>query len=193
MANYNGVNPMLKTIKSIVIFAVIVIILIVGFNFAVDKLFPTEYDQYVEKYAMMYDVDEDLIYAVIKTESNFDPKAVSGANAKGLMQIQEDTFKWVQTKMGVEGYMYNYEQIFEPEVNIKYGTYLLSMLLEMYDEDKKTALCAYNAGVGQVSDWLLTASSSDGKKLISIPSASVEAYVNKVERYESIYDAFVNN
>ena len=188
MSNYRGTNPAVSALKKIVIFAVVVIILIVGFTFAMDKLFPIEYSESVEKYSMKYKVDEALIYGVIKTESNFDANAVSNKDAKGLMQIREDTFKWVQTKMGVEGYTNNYDQIFDSDVNIKYGTYLLSILLNEYGNDPKTALCAYYAGRDTVNEWLETASSSDGKTLDTIPNTSVEAYVNKVMRNTDIYE-----
>lgn len=175
------------TIKKVIIFALIVIIAFVGISFAIGKLYPIEYEDYVSKYSKEYGVDETLVYAVIKTESNFDPEAVSSVNAKGLMQLTEDTFNLVRDKMGYIGYEYSYKDIFNPEVNIKYGTYLLSLLLKKYDNDEATALCAYNVGQGTVAKWLETASSSDHKKLDSIPSASIENYVNKVLRNKDIY------
>ena len=175
------------TIKKVIIFVLVVIVAFVGISFAIGKLYPIEFEDYVSKYSNEYGVDETLFYAVIKTESNFDPEAVSSVNAKGLMQLTEDTFNWVRDKMGVEGYLYTYNDIFTPEVNIKYGTYLLSILIEEYDKDEATALCAYNAGRGTVNKWLGTASSSNGKKLDAIPSASIESYVNKVLRNKDIY------
>ena len=189
MANKN-VSPVARTVKRIIIFVLVVIILLVGLTFAVNKIFPRDYSEYVTMYANKYGVDEALVYAVIKTESNFDETAVSSENAKGLMQIQKNTFEWVMTKMGVEGYLHTYDQVLDPEVNIKYGTFLLSILLDEYG-DEKTALCAYNAGRSIVNDWLKTAISSDAKKLDSIPSSLIETYVNKVERTKSIYEKLI--
>ena len=64
------------------------------------QLYPRSYRSYVEQYSREYDVDENLVYAVAKVESNFDPNAVSSADARGLMQMTEDAFEWVQYRMG---------------------------------------------------------------------------------------------
>ena len=58
------------------------------------QLYPRSYRSYVEQYSREYDVDENLVYAVAKVESNFDPNAVSSADARGLMQMTEDAFEW---------------------------------------------------------------------------------------------------
>ena len=195
MAEYNRNNTSILsgTLKKLIIFIIIAALVFFGIKFAIEKLYPTEYSEYVEKYSAAYDVDESLVYAVIKTESNFDPNAVSSVDAKGLMQMKKETFEWVMTKMGVEGYTHTYSQIFEPEVSIKYGTFLLSILLKEYEGDETTALCAYYAGRDTVNQWLSSGSGAANKnKLIGIPNGSVEAYVNKVLRNKDIYDKLVS-
>jgi len=86
-----------------------------------------------------YSVDADLIASVIAAESNFDPKAVSKKNARGLMQLLPET----AARFGVQN-------IFDPQENIDAGTHYLRDLLRRYDNDLVLALAAYNAGPERV-------------------------------------------
>lgn len=178
----------------ITVFAVIV-----GIVYAVGKIpdierkfvYPEKYRQYVEKYAAENDLDKYFVYAVIKTESNFDPEAVSEAGAVGLMQIMEDAFDWVKFRMGEDSSDEEYSDLYDPETNIKYGTYLLRLLYEEYDS-KETAAAAYHTGRGNVNSWLGDENySSDGKTLENIPSSVTGHYVHKVmtayEGYTNLY------
>lgn len=175
------------------------IVVIVGIVYAVGKLpeiernyvYPEKYRQYVEKYAAENGLDKYFVYAVIKTESNFDPEAVSDAGAVGLMQIMEDAFDWVQYRMGEECAGEEYSDLYDPETNIKYGTCLLRLLCEEYG-CKETAAAAYHTGRGNVNSWLSDKDcSSDGKTLENIPSSATGHYVHKVmtayEGYTNLY------
>ena len=126
----------LKTLSKIIICLIFLgcIVLLVkgGFDWYQKTAYPREYSQYVEKYAREYQVDEDLIYAVIKTESGFDPKAVSVNDAKGLMQITKDTFDWISGKLGYKDKQH--DDLFDPETGIEYGTFFLSYLLNEFQE-----------------------------------------------------------
>lgn len=150
---------------------------------------PLEYQDAVTQYAGEYEVNPYLVFAVIKTESSFNPLAQSDAGAQGLMQITPDTFDWLETKIGEE---LSEEAVFTPETAIQYGTYFLHYLLDEFG-DTRTALAAYHAGRGQVNTWLEDpAVSQDGKKLDDIPSRETAHYVNKVMRalqiYQNLYD-----
>lgn len=154
-------------------------------------IYPLEYQTYVERYSAEYGVDKYLVYAVIKTESGFDPDAVSNVGARGLMQLMEDAFDWVQYRMKDESGI-TYDDMFIAEHNIRCGTYLLSLLYSEYN-DEETALAAYFSGRGQVNSWLANKEySSDGKKLDKIPSASSNHYVHKVmtayRSYTNLYE-----
>ena len=83
-----------------------------------------------------YEVEEALVYAVICCESSFKPDAVSDAGAIGLMQITEETFDWIKSGIGSEAAEDVYEDLFEPDKAIQYGTYLLSRLLSEFGSEK---------------------------------------------------------
>lgn len=150
------------------------------------QLYPREYREYIEKYSREYDVDRNLVYAVTRIESNFDPNAVSSADARGLMQMTQDAFEWVQYRMGDDSGT-TYADIFEPEVSIRYGTYMLHLLLEETG-DEKLAICSYHAGMSNVNAWLSQQEySKDGKTLDKIPYSDTEWYYNKVSEAKEIY------
>lgn len=150
-------------------------------------IYPEKYEALVEKYAHKYNVDEKLIYAVIKTESDFNPNAESDVGARGLMQLMEDAYEWVSYRMGDDRGI-TYDHMFVPEYNIEYGTYLLMLLCSEYDTPE-TALAAYHSGRGNVNKWLEDSDLSlDGKTLSDIPSSVTKHYVSKVMKAYSAYN-----
>jgi hypothetical protein len=96
----------------------------------------------VKAAASKYSVDADLITSVIAVESNFDPKAVSKKNARGLMQLLPET----AAQFGVQN-------IFDPQENIDAGTHYLRDLLVRYNNDLVLTLAAYNAGPVRVQQF----------------------------------------
>ena len=91
------------------------------------SLYPIKYESYVESYSKEFGVDVCLVYGVIRTESGFDPEAVSQAGAIGLMQLMPDTFTWLQnyrTNFMPEK-LIDSSKLYDPKTNIEYGTYLL--------------------------------------------------------------------
>ena len=101
-----------------------------------------DYDEYFNKASNTYNVDKRLLIAIAKTESDFNPKATSGAGAKGIMQLMDSTAK----DLGVK-------DSYDAEQNIMGGAKLLSQLLKKYDGDRNKALAAYNAGTGNVARY----------------------------------------
>ncbi len=150
---------------------------------------PEEYRAYVEKYAHEYGISEELIYAVIKTESGFDQSAVSSKGAVGLMQIMPSTFEWITNDL-LHEYL-GEDMLYDPETNIKYGTYYLCRLYNRF-EDWNTAVAAYNGGEGNVSEWLSDRRYSDDGKRLNIDNipdsfSETENYVKKVNKALSMY------
>lgn len=89
------------------------------------------YSEYVTKYSEEYNVDQLLVYAVIKAESNFDESVVSNSNAKGLMQIMDATADEVASNIMTDR-TFETDMLFDAETNIKIGTKYLSELLKKY-------------------------------------------------------------
>ena len=140
-----------------------------------EKSYPLKYEKKVRTASEKYGVSRSLIYAVIKTESNFDERAESSAGAKGLMQLMPDTFNWLKDVYFADD-GHSIDDILVPEVNIEYGTKLLSILLEQFGNEE-AAVCAYNAGSGNVQKWLEDPQySDDGKSLKKIPFEETDSY-----------------
>ncbi|MDD6395449.1 MAG: lytic transglycosylase domain-containing protein [Acutalibacteraceae bacterium] len=158
-----------------------------GLNAVKRYFYPKDYSDYVEQYCAEYSIDSNLAYAVIHTESGFDSNAESYLGACGLMQIMPDTFEWLKTKD--KGQSDCNGDIFDPETNIRYGVYFLSMLMEEFGDERLT-IAAYHAGMWRVSQWLKDSGiSPDGKTLKSIPYSDTEHYIKKVERAKKVYEA----
>lgn len=147
--------------------------------------YPIEYSEYVNKAAKDYNLEPALIYAIIRTESNFNPDAKSNAGAYGIMQMMPSSFDWLMQKRGEEG-RYTADDLLNPAICIDYGSYLLKYFYDYYDNEQ-CAVAAYNAGF-VVSDWLADSNySSDGKTLDSIPYPETEKYVERVESAKEMY------
>lgn len=177
--------------RSAVIISIAALSVVCGliFQFFYDKYeratYPKEFEAYVTEYASDYGVPESLVYAVIKTESDFNSGAVSEAGAVGLMQMMPDTFTWLTT---ITKENLNSGMLYDPETNIKYGTYYLSYLYHKYGT-WDTVYAAYNAGEGNVDEWLGDSLDESGaKKLNDIPFAETEEYIKKVNKAAEIYD-----
>ena len=153
------------------------------------KVYKIEYTEYVKKYANEYNVDEYLIYAIIKAESNFEPNAESHRGAKGLMQLMYSTAEDISKRIGIE---LNEDNILEPDININLGTKYISMLIQKYN-NINLALAAYNAGSGNVDGWIEKGTlKSDGSDIENVPFTETNNYVRKILRdyeiYKNIYE-----
>ena len=178
--------------KKIVICFIVLIIFIVFLILFKDKIlkifYPKKYEEIVSLYAEEYNVDENLIYAVIKAESNFDENAVSNKNALGLMQIMEDTAKDIAKKNNIQVDENNARQdILNINNNINIGTKYLATLLEKY-QNTELALAAYNAGTGNVDNWIeKNILKEDGSNIENIPYKETNNYVRIILQNYKIY------
>ena len=149
--------------------------------------YPRAYSEQVTRWSREYGVEERLIYAVIHTESNFRKNVVSVNDACGLMQLLPATFEWLQTK-DEDPTEYEREDLFDPAVNIRYGTLYLSILQKEFGSLEATA-AGYHAGMGAVQRWLKDETvAPDGKTLERIPYQDTARYVRKIQQTYQMYE-----
>ena len=133
---------------------------------------PLKHEDVIRQQAHEKDVDAALIAAVIYSESKFSDRT-SSAGARGLMQITPEAANEIERRSG--GTTFSLKDLSDPEINIRYGTYLLRELLDRYDGDVVAALAAYNAGPANVDKWGGSDLSVEG-----IPFPETRAYVEEV-------------
>ena len=153
--------------------------------------YPQKYQEYVVYYADKYDLDPLILYTFIRTESNFDPNAQSNVDARGLLQITEVTFDWIKSNIAPTEAL-TFEDMYDPETNIRFGAYFIKYCLLRYQGDLATAAAAYHSGWGTV-DALLQDShyTENGKTLTGYPYSQMRHYVRKITqgylRYQELY------
>jgi len=158
-----------------VVLGLIVGILIASgtFDKAIKELtLPLRHEDIIRQQAREKGVDAALIAAVIYSESKFND-AESSAGARGLMQITPDAADTIERLSGAT--TFKLDDLSDPEINIRYGTFLLKELLERYDGDEAAALAAYNAGPGNADKW-----GGSGLTVEEIPFPETRAYVEEV-------------
>jgi soluble lytic murein transglycosylase len=124
--------------------------------------------------------------SVINAESRYDKDAVSSQGAVGLMQITTPTAEWIAKSMGEKNF--SADKLHDPETNIRMGVWYFNYLGKKFPA-KELVLAAYNAGPGNVNDWLdQSIISKDGKDYEKIPFKETGNYVKKVISEEKMYD-----
>ena len=178
--------PILITIVSLLIVAIFLIGIIVGVNIREKLEEKRDIAAYIQNASREFDVPYDVIYAIIETESDFDPDAVSSTGARGLMQINKITLQDINENLKTD---YSMNDLFDPEINIKLGASYLARLYKRFG-NFETVYAAYNAGPTKVSEWLKDSEySNDGKTLIreKIPYSETKRYVEKVIAFRESY------
>ncbi|MEG0763710.1 MAG: lytic transglycosylase domain-containing protein [Oscillospiraceae bacterium] len=168
----------------------------IGYYFAsiyIDKVsHPIKYQEQVEKYALEYSIDKYLLYAFIRTESGFNPNAQSNVGARGLLQITDETFAWIKSKIARDEDL-TFDDMYKFEINIRFGAYYIAKSLEKYNYDVSTAAAAYHSGWGTVDKLLCDDKySTDKKTLIKFPFEQMNLYVYKINKNYSKYTKLYN-
>jgi soluble lytic murein transglycosylase len=138
--------------------------------------YPLRYSEYVRVHAREHKLDPALMAAVIYQESKFRPSVESSSGAIGLMQLTPATARGIAIRTG--GSAFRTSDLYNPEINIRYGAWYLDNLFEKY-HDERLVLAAYNAGQGNVDKWLAHAE--------PIQFAETRAYVARVEHLKKVY------
>jgi soluble lytic murein transglycosylase len=157
--------------------------------------YPTKYEEYVVKYSKEYDVDPTLVFSVIKVESDFNSNAVSDVGARGLMQLMEDAYDWIKFRLD-DDRDHSYDDMFEPELNIQYGTYYLSYLMDKYDNSIELSAAAYHCGMGLVDGWLEDGTvDAENFDVNDIPDGNEQTahYVKKIEKAYVSYEEILSS
>ncbi|HEV7616272.1 MAG TPA: lytic transglycosylase domain-containing protein [Solirubrobacterales bacterium] len=153
----------------------VVLVMVVSgkFDEAIQELtLPLRHEDIIRQQAAEKEVDAALIAAVIYSESKFSDQT-SSAGARGLMQITPEAANEIERLSG--GTSFKIDDLSDPEINIRYGTFLLRELLERFDGDEVAALAAYNAGPANAEKW-----GGSGLTVDAIPFPETRAYIEEV-------------
>ena len=147
--------------------------------------YPRGFNELVHETAEKYDLEPELVWAVIREESHFRHDAVSSAGAIGLMQIMPPTGKDIASRLGLSIIE---DDLLNPEINIKFGSFYVHSMLNMFEGDIDKALAAYNGGAGNVKKWM---TSNIGTLAEDFPTAitfrETQEYITKVRNSYYIY------
>lgn len=158
-------------------------------------VYPKYYKEFVNKYCGEYQIDENLIYALIRSESFFDEDVYSVAGAVGLTQLMELTAQDISAKLKKTDYT-----LLDPETNIQFGTYYIAELIRRCDGSYLQALFSYNAGITRVRRWLSSSMVEFGKKknmpedlfLETLPYSETREYGRKLLSASLFYEWLYN-
>ncbi|MDD3109934.1 MAG: lytic transglycosylase domain-containing protein [Eubacteriales bacterium] len=144
------------------------------------------YQRLIDSYAAEYQISPAFVAAIIKCESNFLPRAVSSADARGLMQIMPDTGVWLAGRLGTPNY--TIDRLFEPQLNIQFGAYYLAYLSSHFDGHPVMVAAAYHAGLNNVKLWAMNhAADQRTLNVNELPMSNTRDYVRKVMDAYAIY------
>ena len=179
----------LPSIKILTLFCMILLVLnlvLVGLLIrnVEEKRCMRELESYVNSASEEFGIPKAVIFSVMKAESDFDQYARSSADARGLMQITSVALEDINRLLSEN---YTMTQMYDPKINIRCGVAYLSILYRKYGI-YDTVYAAYNAGQGNVDNWLYNSLySKDQKQLYHIPFHETSNYVKKVNQYYQEY------
>ncbi len=154
--------------------------------------FPFSYQNVVERTSHVTTVPQSFLFAIIRQESAFDPRARSTANARGLMQLIHSTAKEVARRARLDSP--SVSDLYVPEINIELGGHHLAELLSRYDGQRPLVAAAYNAGRSRVNRWVRNRSGMPMDAWIeTIPLRETRNYVKNVLAFAKVYGQLMGN
>lgn len=147
---------------------------------------PIHYREAIAHVAERYGLDPYLVAAVVRAESDYDPKAVSHAGAVGLMQLMPETADWVTRLDEWQGA--EKPVLTDPEDNLELGACYLAYLVRRFSGNERAAVASYNAGQGSVDSWLGRSGDPEKLELADIQFEETREFVKRVEHYREIYE-----
>lgn len=179
MRMYKEGNSFLKALFFIII--ILIVVLFVGIFVLKRYIYPLDHFDIVKEEAAKNGLDPYLIMAIIKTESGFNKEATSNKEAKGLMQIMNSTANDINNQINIVDEVG--ENIYDEDVNIALGCKYFGYLVNKYNGNYYLAICAYNAGMGNVDKWLeqvLINENLSEYRNVDLPFNETEKYLKKV-------------
>ncbi len=155
-------------------------------------LYPYPYQELVQQYAAKENIDSALVASVIMNESKFKNEVHSHRGAIGLMQLMPETAEWIAGQ--IDDSSFSLDKLHEPETNIRYGVWYLASLKKEFEGNEILALAAYNAGRGNVHEWMEERGwTMDFSRVNEIPYEETRAYVASVLRNKVKYERLYTN
>lgn len=154
-------------------------------------VYPNFYNNYVSEYCKKYELDESIMYSLIRSESFFEADVISSAGAVGLTQLMEFTAEDIAARFKMSDY-----SLTDPETNIRFGTWYLANLISRCDNSLLLGFFSYNAGISRVRRWLQSSLTEFGKKsnmpldlfLETVPFAETREYGRKLISAAAAYE-----
>ncbi|HYX69479.1 MAG TPA: transglycosylase SLT domain-containing protein [Terriglobales bacterium] len=157
-----------------------------------EGLFPRIYWSDLTKQASAQGLDPFLVAALIRQESEFNPRAVSHAHAMGLMQLLPSSGRKIARQVKLP--RYSTQRLLEPDVNLQLGTVYFRQALDQYGGTLEYALAAYNAGDNRVEEWRKDGTYRDVAEFVeSIPFTETREYVQAILRNANVYRRLYGN
>jgi soluble lytic murein transglycosylase len=148
--------------------------------------FPLPFRESLERHSRQHSLDPYVVAGLIRQESEFNPRAVSVANAHGLTQVMPSTGRWLSRTNGIS--RFHSSMLFQPEINLKLGTYYLGQLLNSLQGKWEQALASYNGGKSRVLRWMEWGNYREPAEFIeTIPLRETRDYVQIVMRNAEVY------
>ncbi|NIP38900.1 MAG: transglycosylase SLT domain-containing protein [Candidatus Dadabacteria bacterium] len=153
--------------------------------------YPQGYSEIVHKYSKLYGVDEYIIYSIMREESRYQKDVVSPAKAIGLMQLIPDTGRKTAKELGIKDY--SKKKLYDPETNIRLGSYYFKKVLDEFGGNVFFALGGYNAGPHRIYQWKKRFPGLNMDEFVEeVPFRETRNYIRRVLRsygaYKALYD-----
>jgi soluble lytic murein transglycosylase len=148
--------------------------------------FPLPYRADLERFAKQNNLDPFLVAALARQESEFNPKAVSGASARGLTQIMPTTGRELSRQLRIKPY--STARLFQPQVNLQLGSFYLKSVADSLEGRWEAALAAYNAGLSRAKAWSSWGEFREAAEFVeTVPFTQTREYIQIVLRNANIY------
>lgn len=144
--------------------------------------YPLKYEELIQQKAEKYNLSPAFVAAIMLNESSFRPDATSSVNARGLMQLMDDTAGWIHGKLNLTA-PYDFDALYDPETNAEFGCWYLHFLSERFRGDPILVAAAFHAGQGEVQNWLNSSLYSSDNLTIALdrlPEGPTKQYVGRV-------------